>query len=264
LLANNNTTCGTAGGTHCDLSDNGGIARDTTNFMEGTQACLYDVNEFHQATDATAPELRCLGDCTFGMWARPTLDASMRAMMKGVSINGYMLLRSATNDRAQCFVGDGSSSTISAANNTLPIDTWAHIVCRENDTADNQQMYVNGVASGTGATQSGITTSTAAFGLSDVATTFDWLGQEDEAFVCNKNLADTAICRICSCGVDGTVCLCDASNHANFKSCTVDSDCQALSAHGRCDTTSGTCQGRNHATPGCSACTLPTCNVAAP
>ena len=78
-------------------------------------------------------------------------------------------------------------------------------------------------------------------------------------------LTDAHVCRICSCGVNGVACLCDGATPATYAACSTDADCQKFSAQGRCDTTSNTCQGRNHTTnPGCGACALPACNAAAP
>lgn len=127
-------------------------------------------------------------------------------------------------------------------------------------------MFLNGAASGAGSTQQSCNANDVLdFTISGPGATVDMEGQLDEAFVITQTLAASEICRVCSCGIQGTACECDTGTPANYKACTVDADCQDFSAAGRCDTTSGTCQGRNHATdPGCGGCTLPACNAAAP
>jgi len=266
LLNQAGTTCGT----DCDLADTGSVARDATNFVEGAKSCSYaSASTLHTCTDATCgtagAELDCVGDCTFGGWVRPTSDSVLRILTKNIATPGYLMSRGSTNDNFSCFIGDGTNQTTNMVNGSAPINEWHHAVCRLNDTTNTQQGFVDGAASGSSATQGGVAVSTAAFQLGNA--TLPMIGQEDEMFVCNRGatLTDAHVCRICSCGVNGVACLCDGATPATYAACSTDADCQKFSAQGRCDTTSNTCQGRNHTTnPGCGACALPACNAAAP
>ena len=259
---------GTTCGTDCDLTNAGTVAKDTTNFVEGTASADWDAaTDILSCTDATCgtsgAELDCVGDCTWGGWIRPTSDSTLRIIRKNTTTPGYMLFRGSTNDNFSCFVGDGTNQNTNMANGSAPINEWHHAVCRLNDTTNTQQGFVDGVASGASATQGGVAASTSTFQLGDA--TLPHVGEQDEIWVSNRSWSDAQICGECSCGADGTVCLCDASDHTLFKACTVDADCQTLSANGKCDTGSGKCEGKNAGSnPGCGDCTLPLCNAAAP
>jgi hypothetical protein len=119
---------------------------------------------------------------------------------------------------------------------------------------------VNGAADGASASHA-IAASTAANFSLGVDSGATWNGQVDEAFFYGGALAGPSICRITSCGIDGGLCACDAATPSSYRACAVDADCGGTA---RCDTTSGLCQGRRHATPGGGGCTLPACNQPTP
>jgi lysophospholipase L1-like esterase len=147
----------------------------------------------------------------------------------------------ATHTSVAFGVGPSGPATVQAttAAGTLPLDTWAHVVGRFDNAGGQGQIFVNGQASGAAASQGGFGTAPGAFSLSQSVGGYAWDGQLDECFVTARVLTAAEICRVCSCGVNGTLCTCDAATPPSYLT-----------------------TGRNAGT--CGACALPACNAPPP
>lgn len=262
-LADGATTCGA--GTDCDLTDSNTVGRDTTNFVEAAKSGLFvgANNEYQSCADATCDELDCAGaSVTFGAWIRPASLTDNQVITNNSGDDGYASLISSTG-ALRCDVGNTS---INSAASALATSTWAHAVCRETDGTDLLQPFINGATSGTAGARASCTADTSVFYLSSNASGNDMDGDIDEAFVTFVALSNAQICRVCSLGINGIYGMCDGVTPTTYKACTIDSNCQVVgNTTAKCDTTSNTCQGRNHASaPGCGGCTLTACNAGAP
>jgi len=265
-------------GTDCDLSDNNTVTQDTTNEVEGTAGASFASanNEYLSCTHATCGASNELGfassggtggDLTIFAWVRPTADADMSIMTK-FNADGYRMRRVATNDLFSCTIDGTSTASLTAGNNTLPINETHHVACRFNDTANTLDVFVDGAEDTTNAdpTPADINVETGRqFEISENSVS-QVNGMIDGAGAINDVLTDQELCRICSIHVDGSLGLCDQSTPANYKACSTDADCRPTgNTTAVCDTTNGTCSGRNATgTPNCGGCTLPACNAAAP
>lgn len=260
---------GTTCGSDCNLTDTNTVTRDTTNFVEGIKAANFvgASNQYQDCADATCDELDCGADptLTFGLWLRPVdLTVTRRTIGNYNNIDAGYQGEVTTTGALNCTIGDGGALvTASSATSTAASSTWVHYACKL--SMDVIQVYANGVASGSPAPQHQCFGETQPFRLSSTSTTVDMDARVDEPFMTHKALTTAQICRVCSLGIDGSYGLCDGLVPTEYRTCSTDADCQTFSAHGKCDTTSGTCQGRNHSTnPGCGGCALTACNATAP
>lgn len=167
----------------------------------------------------------------------------------GSSDNGYGLFYQQSGYSAlyHC-VMDGSDLTTSVfANTAITSDiydatwhsTWTYIACTYDASTDVLSFYYrdDDAPGDSGKTLSSVTALTSSSANFRVGTTQTDNLQDfnvDDLFVAQKALTATDICRICSCGADGSACSCVSSNQASY----VD-------------------KGRNAA---CGDCTLPNCN----
>jgi hypothetical protein len=97
----------------------------------------------------------------------------------------------------------------------MPVDTFVHSVCTFSNTAAEIQTWVNGAASAGATTLTDVAAPSGAFQLSTDSVGNEWNGQLDECFVTNIALSALEICRICSCGIDGSLCACSGSAYTS-------------------------------------------------
>lgn len=210
-------------GTTCDVACGSGGTHDGTNFVQGAfslglasatpQTCA---TYSFQASVQPPPNSGFDAPVTWGCWIRPTLnDADMTLIDGSVgSAHGWKLDRQMANHNYRCYFGSGSGTVgppiiqLSAANNSAPLNTFAHVVCRSDAIAQRADIFVNG------ASQANSTPALTAaarkpgwfmslgpgFGDAYVDAAYD------ECFVYNGALRNVDVCRVCSCGIDGARC----------------------------------------------------------
>lgn len=150
---------------------------------------------------------------TMGCWVYVAEDQTKRLMSKSnLSTSGVELRRSTTNDRLLCrtFRAGPASTDVPSANNSMPIGAWHHAVCRYSGT--QMLPFIDGAASGTATTTTYDADTTSSARISDNNTSTGMGGKLDECFMVGTNLTAAAICRICSCGIDGAGCTCQSGD----------------------------------------------------
>lgn len=180
---------------------------------------------------------------SWGCWVRPTDTSSGGEDQTFIgsydfNIGGFYLswVDAANGYRSRACKGFGVCQTAGIASTGVD-NTFSHVV--GNILTDRLQLVVNGTQRDADQIATGFFT----------PDTGDWfyvgqgeqdtrkfLGQVDECFLFQGTLAITSSCRICSCGIDGSLCVCSGTTY--------------------------TSNGRNAAS--CGTCTLPACNKATP
>lgn len=146
------------------------------------------------------------GSVTYGCWVsqvgfRSTADNPL--IRKHDGTNGYLMsLRFSTRDMI-CQVG---STSVDGAS-FIDYDRFFHLVCVFDDSTNTLTPYVGGKADAAGATVTSIGSNTKSFLLGDADNGGDYnIGYLDECFVSKSAMSAEAICRVCSCGIDGSLC----------------------------------------------------------
>lgn len=251
-------------GSKCDLEDTGGVGRYTTDHPEGAGAA-----DLVRSTPSSLARwltdragFNIAGSLAIGCWARPTFSGAHGFLItrENGADAGYRLYR--TSDHRYAFViGDGTDRVFCTAGAAGQFATgrWQHVVGVFDDEgalgggADRMYLFADGARVGSACTQQALARVSSTFRLGDHTSSHAWGGQLDECFVRAGVLTPAEVCRIKSCGIDGTRCLCRGSAYAP---CTSDAQC---GPRGVCDRTSNTCRGYNGGT-----CALPACNAGSP
>ena len=167
----------------------------------------------------------------------------------GSSDDGYGLFYNSQGFQAvyHCVMDGSKVATTVFANTAITSDiydatwhsTWTYIACTYNASNNRLDFYYRdaGAPAGSGNYITSVTALTSSSANFRVGTTQTDKRQDfnvDDLFVAQKALTATDICRICSCGADGSACSCLARSPASYVSI-----------------------GRNAA---CGDCTLPDCN----
>jgi hypothetical protein len=224
---NNNCNTGTmSGGTTicgfstcaCDLSAANTVAKDTTNKVVGSASAL-----FTGSNDLTSPfansgtQFNLATTASWGAFLYPTADISGIAVrFAGNSSSlAYEINRDISGGgSAVCSVVDGGNVTHTAiAAGALPLNQWHQITCVFDDTANTLTVYADG-NSVTPATTSNSMRSVSGTGLEIGVNS--WVGNIDESFVYSGALQATDVCRISSCGLNGTLCSCYGSDQTVY------------------------------------------------
>jgi hypothetical protein len=240
-------SAGTCAGATCDLTDTNTVPSDAVNQQQGPRSATFTAANLEALSCASCTALKPAAgqSVTAGCWTRHTAGSygPMLSVFGGATGGWYLDTHDAdaTHTSVAFGVGPSGPATVQAttAAGTLPLDTWAHVVGRFDNTGGQGQIFVNGQTSGAAASQSGFGTAPGAFSISQSVGGYGWDGQLDECFVTSQVLTAAEICRLCSCGIDGTLCTCDAGTPASY-----------------------TDTGRNAGQ--CGSCTLPTCNAFPP
>jgi len=224
----------------CDLTSNGSPARATASPIEGSAYLTTgatDYLECDQATDAACTAIEDITSSFCSMaWANATSDANLSMNWGRESSGGYRTRRGGTCDCNNFNVtGDSSVQHAGVTDSFEVADGWTHIVSCFNDTSNEMDDYVNGVASVTAPT----TMDTAM-----QASSGDWrighnsggmVGDTDEVVIYEgEDFTAPDACRICSCGWDGADCTVTGSswtdkgkNVSNCGTCTLCADASA-------------------------------------
>ncbi len=218
----------------CDLQPVGIVDGDPENRMEGTASASIHSNEAMLECGASSahpcPELRPVAgqSVTAGCWAFHTAATYGPLMNAFAADNGGWYLASAQNgahDGLDFGVGSSGPTAVAAstASGALPLNTWTHVVGRFDNVAERTSaIFVNGKPGGGAASPLSDFGESApsSFHMSEAtggAYFYNWEGSLDECFVSNHVLTDGQICKICSCGVDGSLCKCDPESPDEYK-----------------------------------------------
>jgi len=238
LGANNGGSCGA----DCDLT-NTSVTQNTTTFKQGAAA-----GEFNASTDelrcpgATCDELDLAGSGTWFAWARLSTDTDNKSMLRdgqlGTTGRSYLLGRAGgATDTFVCNVIQADTTVVAQLGDTneFPINEWHFVACRFDDSSNTLSLYHDGTVHGTTASPTDMRSVAGDFTLGAETGGSHWLGQIDETGVTSVVLTDADLCRVCSCGVDGSACLCDGGDptayHFAGRNAT---DCQSCTL-GPCD-----------------------------
>jgi hypothetical protein len=245
-----------------DLSHSGSPTQNA-DAKQGSFSNEFATGQYLECTNANCgTDMNITGVHTTGCWIYADVSSNLRRILaRGTSsttanTTGYAITRTSGSELSCWTQNQNSDST----GNALPVSTWKHAVCAYSGT--QLRPFIDGTAVGSLTTTTAPGTNTNPFRLasrSDATTANQqWDGLLDECFVIAANVAASSICRIARCGMAGEYCVCDGTTPANYKSCITDIDCKAYSDKGTCDTTAGTCRGRN------LSCTPVACNDAGP
>ena len=240
-------TCTTA----CGLARSGNTDRDSTLKQQGSYSNVFDgTGDFLSCTNANcgsdlgvASSGGTGGSVSWGCWIRPESSSNEVALARTNSENtaGYSL--SALMDQVIGFRFD-TTCRVNSTSVTRPYDDasllnlWLFVVCSFDDSANTLTLFFNGASAASGSVSS-ITSVTDPFYIGSAAFSGgDFDGNIDECFVYKGPMDATDACRICSCGVDGSLCTYDVTTGAYIE------------------------KGRNVGS--CGSCTLPTASNSTP
>jgi hypothetical protein len=262
---NSNGACGGTA-SNCDLTvtsgaDAGWPQKDTTagQFRQGTASAQLDGSHsdgLHCANGTcTALTNRVNAATSWGCWTylndstfySPTLGSmELSNGSGGASLFGFMLQLGATTAQGQCYVGTSSTQNLQASDagagktdlNTLIAYTCTYAggasgaihMYRQGKLDDNLGAVTTSMAAATQDFQVG-----ASGGFLQAAI--------DDCYVYSGVLGPNSVTRITRCATDGTLCMCDGSNAANFKSCSVNADCRVVGNTTAICGAGGTCTG---------------------
>jgi Concanavalin A-like lectin/glucanases superfamily len=262
--ADSATRVNTGSGTNGNLTDNNGVTREATLKQEGTYAAGFnDLSPGDKLTNTTAsaPSLGYTGAFVFGCWVRTQETDYDGVIGRTDNVNvGYTLAVDGGTQKALFKLWDNAlpapkNCDCETGSGAIPINTYKHIVGIWDGT--KIFVYVNGTKKDctycqncTGPVSGSCNRSTITaggvftIGGAGTGTLSPFGGQIDECFT-DTGWSDTsasngvmdpqALCRICSCGVNGAACTCSGASYTN--------------------------SGRNVS---CGSCTLPACNQAQP
>jgi hypothetical protein len=181
------------------------------------------------------------GNISFGCWATENEGASSGEVGdiigKHDGTYGYVLwLDFGTSlvaySTAKCQV-DGYTTWLPSYTTLLNeqrATNMHHYICTFDDLNHTQAIYVDGTVNkdlgvpGYPALTPLLTSNTADFKIGSGGVKGDFYGYADECFVYKGVLSQRDACRICSCGVDGSLCSCSADNNWASRG-RWDSDC---------------------------------------
>lgn len=222
-------TSGGSCGSTCDLSDNNTVNQSTSIKIEGTaSADLTGSTNYLSCTNATCGSTLGVassggtgGSISFGCWAYPTSALPLtKNQLLGKAVpsagnpsTGYELDISGNLSSVPFATLCIIDSTVTSANfKTAAASSWVHVGCVFDDTNNVLSPYADGTV-GTTLGVGSITGTSADFYVGKIQSTSsanggrDFSGNIDECFVVTgQALSAASMCRICSCGVDGSLC----------------------------------------------------------
>ena len=239
-----NTTT-TSCGTSCDLSVVNTADKDTTNKVIGTASASFDGVT---ATDTLSclfancgSALNLAGSASWGCFIKQTGDLGIYERFAGTlasTLFEWGFFGKTTNAFTCRAVNSGNTSLETSSNNSKAGDdgNFHAAGCSFDDATDFITLYQDGVF-GNNSTLGAFAMQSVASGLGEIGgANALFAGNEDECYLYSGVLTAADFCRICSCGVDGSLCTCSGTSYVT--------------------------SGRNSAS--CGSCTLPSCNAATP
>lgn len=252
-------------GSNCDMVDTsvtGTVDRISGSAPEGsTEASFADVKKQSLTnTNVTCDNVwKQDADFTFGCRITPrNANEDMRILdFNDESTAGATLLIENGNDTYRCQVEEAADTDAARSTTLVAAGTEAHIICRYDAGTDVMEIIVNGIDEDD-VTSAGMDAATADLMFGNASSGKDLEGEIDECFLTVDKLTDAEICRICSCGIKGDDCRCDAGTPTGYLTCSTNGDCEGAV----CDTVAGKCLGFNDAK--CIGCNPSVCDAAAP
>ncbi len=263
--ASTRVNTGACGGTasNCNLTRSGDVTNNTTYFKQGTGSNVFDGSgDYLYCTNANCGSALGsvsngnlgTGNISFGCWATENIGATSGELGsiigKHDGTNGYDLWLDYGNalvafSTAKCQV-DSWTTWLPSYTSLLTgqrAPNIQHYVCTFEDYTHSQVIYVNGVTNkdlGVPGYSFAyyITANTADFKIGSGTNKGDFYGYADECFVYKGVLSARDVCRICSCGIDGSLCACGQEgqgawdnvgrNATDCGSCTLPASCLSL------------------------------------
>jgi hypothetical protein len=201
----------------------GNTPTQSSDNMEGTYSTNFDNGDgdnlsCNSSTTCEEFDTVTADSLTMGCWVNVDAKATQRFILRGASPNHYILTNGPTPDDARCIIGDGTDAvTADSDDDVLETgDGFVHVVCQYDNAANSIQMYIDGAANGSAATQESLSNSSGSdFTISTGSASTDIAGRVDECFIIHDVLTAAEICRICSCGIDGTLCTCNGTAYTD-------------------------------------------------
>lgn len=218
--------------TSCGLSrvSGGNNDRSTTQVAQGTYSNTFDgTGDYLSCADATCGGFLngsadgTNGSMTWGCWVflggayTPPVSSTLYVINKIASNAGYALTVTTDNffgnvlaDTANCTVNSTTASqTYNNSNRYTWVNQWQHVACSFNDVSNTLTTYHSGTSQATAAPTS-ISAGNSDFFLGGSGSLTNFFGYMDECFVYKGTaLSAASICRVCSCGLDGSLCTYD-------------------------------------------------------
>jgi len=236
-------------GSSADLVSTNTVARDATNKVLGNSAASF-------SGSAATDDLSCsAGTCTanpgklnvaalgisWGCFVRPTTDGTFAAMRLGTANLSYDMSRNGSTDAITCSASTtgGLIRTVSSGTSSSAVNSWMHAICVVDPASGGiLGIYKDAVATD-GVFHSSLRNNpTEDFFVGSDGASSRWVGQLDECFVIDRLLIPVDACRVCACGINGSLCSCQNGSPSNYVS-----------------------SGRQSA---CGSCALPACNKTGP
>jgi hypothetical protein len=240
----------TSCGSDCDLTDNNTVASGTG--IQGSNSCDFEetdsdnlsctmnnpgCNEIEAALES--------GAVSIVSWLNAESNVSSNARYVEVlggspGFETFTLQKSefSTPQHELTAFMEGQATSVDSGE-AETVGTYEHLAFTwANDADDDIEYYVNGESVGTAGSLTSTPTvgSNGSFTLGGRNSSVDVDGDMDEIGIIDAELTAAQICRICSCGIDGSECVCSGSSYSD--------------------------SGRNSSN--CGSCTLPDCDAAAP
>lgn len=210
-----------------------------TSFMDpeprqGSLSLLVDYGPPQTGIESAAAEFETPPgtSITFGGWFKAASHPPSHGMdaMGKTGGAGFFLGRSVQN-AALCGVNDGTWQPAPSPDDSWPLDTWVHVVCRYDDADKALTGFTDGTEALALIGLMGITAGTRTFGLPSAEPDYGFDGQMDDVFVVMSALSDEAIARIAACGIDGAKCLCNPDTPIAYLDCgEAQPSCASLAA----------------------------------
>jgi hypothetical protein len=204
--------------TSCGLTRTGNVTNNSTQLRQGSYSNIFDgTGDYISCTDANCGAVLNTASTmsiSYGCWVRPSgnpANTTITIMDHLTSNAGYRL--QATGDvlaltaSIQCTINSTSATKATDGNDLSTWQgQWQHFVCSFDDTANTLTAYSNASSSATAAPTS-IGSAIVDFSIGGTAALNNTAGNIDECFVYRGTaLSSASVCRICSCGIDGSLC----------------------------------------------------------
>lgn len=240
MEGNANDAC--TGATAVDLVNVGSPTYSTSTFIAGAQSVQFTSTQALQAPATTDLASPASDNLTVWCWVNLSSVASNSTLVgkwqTGAGYDLYLLVNTGAEDLG----GSENAVTPAIANIWSATPTgWSFIAWRGRSASGATTMRLN---RWTGSSTLNVATAATSATLSDASATKFGIGTGGHGSTAAGNfddcgweaavLADTALCKICSCGVDNSACTCSGTTFTgtgrrttDCGSCTLPADCTA-------------------------------------